>query len=44
MQTMEKFPFKSGKKKLIAEQVQVLLDVFGGTVIKGGDNENQSIP
>ena len=32
--------FHSNKKKRIAKQVQVLLDVFGGTLIEGGENEN----
>lgn len=31
------FPFdKKGKSKRIAEQVQILLDVFGGEVISSG--------
>lgn len=32
------FPFnKKGKSKRIAEQVQILLDVFGGTLVEGGE-------
>ena len=32
--------FRSNKKERIAEQVQILLDVFGGSLVKGGKNEN----
>ena len=31
--------FRSNKKERIAEQVQILLDVFGGTLVEGGKNE-----
>ena len=34
------FHSKKKKNERIAEQVQILLDVFGGTLIKGGENEN----
>lgn len=32
--------FRSNKKQRIAKQVQILLDMFGGTLIEGGENEN----
>ena len=34
------FHFKKKKSERIAEQVQILLDMFGGTLIEGGENEN----
>ena len=32
--------FRSNKKQRIAKQVQILLDMFGGTLIEGGENDN----
>ena len=32
--------FRSNKKERIAKQVQIILDMFGGTLVKGGENEN----
>jgi hypothetical protein len=34
------FPFKKTKKQRISEQAQIIIDLFGGTLIKGGENEN----
>ena len=32
--------FRSNKKQRITKQVQILLDMFGGTLIEGGENDN----
>ena len=34
------FPSKKTKKERIAEQAQIIIDLFGGTIIQGGENEN----
>lgn len=40
MMKTEKSPFeKKGKQKRIAKQVEIILDMFGGTLVEGGKNE-----
>lgn len=34
------FHSKKTKKQRLAEQAQIIIDLFGGTLIKGGENEN----
>ena len=31
---------RSNKKQRIAKEVQVIMDIFGGTLIRGGENES----
>lgn len=35
-------PSKKTKKERIAEQAQILIDLFGGTLIQGGKDENKN--
>ena len=30
------YPFNKNKKQRVAEQVQIILDLFGGEIIQGG--------
>ena len=34
------YPSKKTKKERISEQAQIIIDLFGGTIIQGGENEN----
>ena len=34
------FLSKKTKKERISEQAQIIIDLFGGTIIQGGENEN----
>jgi hypothetical protein len=36
VEILQIFPFRKTKKQKIAEQVEILYKVFGGTIIEGG--------